>query len=82
MIPSKIRENSPTPNLPTINCDCGHKILLIPDLKSMGHAIEEHVLDHKNKFFLTDEKAEALENSLIAQALELVVSSQKKRMEL
>lgn len=59
-------------NLPTIHCECGHKILLLPDVKAMGQAIEEHALEHKRKYALTEEETEALENGLIAQALELI----------
>jgi hypothetical protein len=37
-------------NLPTIKCECGKEILLIPDLKAMSKAIETHAFEHgKNK---------------------------------
>ena len=71
------RKHSGTPNLLTINCECGHKILLLPDLKAMVQAIEEHVLDHKNKFALTKEETETLENALITQTFDLIIFRQK-----
>jgi hypothetical protein len=58
-------------NLPTIKCECGHKILLLPDLQAMGQAIEKHALEHKRKYALTQEETDALEVNLIAQALKL-----------
>jgi hypothetical protein len=41
-------------------------------VKAMGQAIEEHALEHKRKYALTEEETEALENGLIAQALDLI----------
>lgn len=35
-----------TGNLPLLICECGAKILLLPDLKVMNHAIEVHVAEH------------------------------------
>jgi hypothetical protein len=59
-------------NLPTIKCGCGHEILLIPDLASMGKAIEEHASEHKAKYALIQEEADAVEEHLIAQAFTLI----------
>jgi hypothetical protein len=72
MSTKKVRNHSSNRNLPTILCECGHKILLLPDVKAMGQAIEEHALEHKRKYALTEEETEALENGLIAQALDLI----------
>ncbi len=35
--------------LPTIRCECGTQILLLPDLKIMDHAIRVHVDYHISK---------------------------------
>jgi hypothetical protein len=71
MNPKKARNHSHMRNLPTIKCECGHKILLLPDLQAMGQAIEKHALEHKRKYALTQEETDALEANLIAQALKL-----------
>jgi hypothetical protein len=33
--------------MPTIRCVCGLRILVVPDLKAMNHAIKNHVAEHK-----------------------------------
>jgi hypothetical protein len=33
--------------MPTIRCVCGLRILVVPDLKAMNHAIDNHVAEHK-----------------------------------
>jgi hypothetical protein len=33
--------------LPTIRCVCGLRILVVPDLKAMNHAIKNHLAEHK-----------------------------------
>jgi hypothetical protein len=33
--------------LPIIRCECGAKILVLPDLKAMNSAIETHVTEHR-----------------------------------
>jgi hypothetical protein len=33
--------------MPIIRCTCGTEILLIPDIKGMNRAIENHVDEHK-----------------------------------
>jgi hypothetical protein len=33
--------------LPLIECECGAKILLLPDIKEMNRAIEAHVVMHQ-----------------------------------
>jgi len=71
----KARNHSLKWNLPTIKCECGHEILLLPDLQAMGQAIEKHVLEHKRKYALTQEETDTLEANLIAQALKLASES-------
>ncbi len=39
-------EQESTGNLPLLTCECGAKILLLPDLKVMNHAIEVHIAEH------------------------------------
>jgi hypothetical protein len=34
---------------PIIRCECGFEILLVPDLKAMGRAIEIHAAEHAKK---------------------------------
>jgi hypothetical protein len=34
---------------PLIRCECGFEILLVPDLKAMGKAIEDHAAEHAKK---------------------------------
>jgi hypothetical protein len=33
--------------MPTIKCECGAKILVVPDLKAMNKAIRNHIAKHK-----------------------------------
>ena len=54
-----------------IKCECGYKILLIPDLKAMSKAIEDHVLDHLKKS-TDEEETESIRVNLISQVLEKV----------
>jgi hypothetical protein len=57
---------------------CGFELLLLPDARVMGQAIERHALDHKKKHKLTVEQAESLNDYLIAQAFELISKKPKK----
>ena len=47
-MPNKRRVDSLQLNkkLPTIKCECGKEILLVPDLKAMSKAIETHAFEH------------------------------------
>ena len=69
------------PNHPTIRhfrvitCDCGFEILVLPDLKAMSQAIEEHVLCHKNKGAKADE-VNRIEEDLIAQLFKKITESE------
>jgi hypothetical protein len=58
-------------NLPILKCECGYEILLLPDLKTLGKAIEEHAMEHNKKYGLTQEEADSLQDNLIAQALSM-----------
>lgn len=53
----------------TIKCECGIEILLLPDVKTMGNAIEAHVTQHirKLKPSASAAEAESLRDVLIAQ---------------
>jgi hypothetical protein len=56
-----------------IRCECGFEILVVPDLKAMGRAIEDHAAEHakKEKNSAKAAFAEArIQNLLIALALE------------
>ncbi len=59
-------------NLPLIECFCGAKILLVPNVKHMSEAIEAHVAEHTKK--IKDQKeaeaeAERVRDDLIAKVL-------------
>jgi hypothetical protein len=58
-------------NLLIIECECGHEIFLVPDLKNLGKAIEDHVIEHQKKHALTQKEANAIQDNLIAQALKI-----------
>ena len=67
----KVKRSSSKHNLPVLKCECGHEIFLLPDVKTLGKAIEEHVMEHPKKYALTQEEADALQDNLIAQALRM-----------
>jgi hypothetical protein len=48
-VPKRISKRR-TESLPTIKCECGAEILLVPDVKLMSKALEAHVEEHKAKF--------------------------------
>jgi len=33
--------------MPIFNCSCGVKILVVPDLREMDKAIENHIIEHR-----------------------------------
>jgi hypothetical protein len=68
----KPKKGSLKKNLLLLKCECGYEILFLPDVKALGKAIEEHVFEHKNKNSLTQKEVDALQDNLIAQALNLV----------
>jgi hypothetical protein len=53
-----------------IECECHAEILMLPDLKAMSKAIEDHIAEHRkaNKY-CSKTNSKRLENDLIAQAL-------------
>ena len=52
--------------LPTIKCECGTEILLLPDLKAMDRAIDAHVAEHRKK---GNNPSKAATSSRISQLL-------------
>ena len=54
-------------SLPTILCECGEKILVIPDLEEMARCIETHAMIHEKKE-ADPEKAKA-ENCRVTEKL-------------
>jgi hypothetical protein len=72
MSSDKTKEHSLKNSLPLLKCKCGHEILILPDLKTMGRVIEEHAMEHKKKYALTQEEADAVQDNLIAQALMII----------
>ena len=58
--------------LPFIKCQCGKKILLLPDSKAMDKAIENHVAEHMRKQpdpAKAEAEAKRISELLIKQAL-------------
>lgn len=59
-------------NLPVIQCFCGAKILMVPNVKQMSKAIEAHAAEHTKKLKTQKEKdaeAERVRDDLTAKAL-------------
>jgi hypothetical protein len=62
-----------------VKCECGAKILLVPDLKAVSHAIEEHSAEHGKKEKDPAKAAaevERIQDDLIAQVLRKVGKSE------
>jgi hypothetical protein len=76
MTSNKTQNHSSKGSLSTIKCECGHEILLLPDARMMGRAIENHALEHQKKYALTQEETSAIIEALIAQAFELAFDIQ------
>jgi len=60
-------------NLPVVECFCGAKILLVPNVKEMSRAIDAHAEVHAKKFKTKKEKddeAEKVRDDLIMKILE------------
>ena len=58
--------------MPLIRCRCGADILLVPNVKEMSKAIEEHVEEHKKKIKSRNEaknEAENVRDDLLAKVL-------------
>ena len=63
-----------------VSCECGDEILLLPDLKEMGRAIEDHVDLHIQNLKApgcTATEAERLKDVLITQVLNLISLTQE-----
>ncbi len=63
---------------PSIRCECGVEILLVPDLKAMDRAIDTHAMEHGKKEKDPEKAAfeeERIRCILIAQALNAAASS-------
>jgi len=65
-----------TGNLPVIHCTCGEAILVVPDIKAMDRAIENHIAVHnskkpKGKF----DETKHLREFLVEQVLIVVANS-------
>jgi hypothetical protein len=61
-------------SMPIIQCKCGEKILLVPDLKAMNIAIERHLAAHRKatkKTKIEEESSASLRQFLIEQVLQL-----------
>jgi len=56
-------------HLPLITCDCGARILLVPDLPATNLAIKAHVAEHRKKVRNAQEKVNTSTNisQLLAQ---------------
>lgn len=62
-----------------VRCECGDEILLLPDLKEMGKAIEDHAELHLQGLkgpACAAAEAESLKNALIAQVLLIASESE------
>ena len=57
-------------------CECGYEILLLPDLKAMDQAIQNHLLEHKNRG-VKDVNAKKIESALISKIFEKTIESKK-----
>ena len=64
----------------TVVCECGSKILVIPDIKEMSAAIENHVWEHikneKDQSKVTCEKCRLMD-LLVAQVLKVASDSKQ-----
>ena len=61
-------------NMDTVKCECGAEILLLPDVRAMGQAIEVHVALHMQKLKApagATAEAERVRDALIAQVFSI-----------
>jgi hypothetical protein len=64
-----------------VRCSCRDEILLLPDLKEMGKAIDDHVelhLQNKKAPRCTTAGAERLKDMLIAQVFKAIIQSKEE----
>jgi hypothetical protein len=62
------------PKMVMIRCECGDELLVLPDLKEMGKAIDDHVELHVHSLkapSCTPAEAERLKDMLITQVITL-----------
>ena len=64
---SKSKSGKHQKGMPTIRCVCGLRILVVPDLKAMNHAIKNHLAEHKQADYGL--AVDSLEEFLTAQIL-------------
>jgi hypothetical protein len=70
----KVQDYSLKSRLSIIKCECGYEILLLPDLKAMDQAVQNHLLEHKNRG-TKDGNAKRVECALISQIFEKAAES-------
>ncbi|MCW4006050.1 MAG: hypothetical protein NWF04_05585 [Candidatus Bathyarchaeota archaeon] len=61
-----------------LKCECGTKILLIPDVEVMSRAIATHVEEHRSRErdpIKAEANAQRIENTLIRQLITKVVQA-------
>ena len=76
----KVQDYSLKSRLPIIKCECGDEILLLPDLKAMDQAVQNHLLKHKSRG-IKDGNTERIECALISQIFEKAVESKIRILE-
>ena len=66
----------------TIKCECGVEICLVPNVKAMSDAIEDHVAIHMQEVrgLATTAEAERVEDSLIAQVFKKAIQSEDEKI--
>jgi hypothetical protein len=63
-------------NVQTVTCECGTRILVLPDVKAMSTAIEAHVKSHETKNgALTEEDQEVIRDDLIAKVFKKITEN-------
>jgi len=65
----------------TVKCECGAEILLLPNVKTMGNAIEAHVTQYIQKLKTPAKAAAAETESLRARTLIAQVFSELRTLE-
>jgi hypothetical protein len=53
--------------MPIMTCDCGAKILVVPDIAAMDRALKNHKVEHKStdKQFLIEQILEAVSKQVL-----------------
>ena len=70
----KVQDYSLKSRLPIIKCECGFEILLLPDFKAMDQAVQNHLLEHKNRG-TKDGNVNGVECALISKIFEKAAKS-------